>query len=100
MKNPFVITAAAIARLLPGFSLLLWVLLARNNLGHPAFFRQVRSGLHGYPFKMVKARVVMHAREPAGALLPDADRLKLFERFLRASSLDEWAGSGSCSTAT
>ena len=67
-------------------------LLVRRKLGHPAFFRQVRPGLHGQPFEMVKFRSMTDARGPDGALLPDAERLTPFGRFLRASSLDELPG--------
>jgi lipopolysaccharide/colanic/teichoic acid biosynthesis glycosyltransferase len=52
-------------------------------------FRQVRPGLQGRPFTMVKFRTMTVERGPDGALLPDAQRLTPFGRFLRASSLDE-----------
>lgn len=64
-------------------------LLVRQRLGSPVLFRQVRPGLHGRPFEMVKFRTMTDARDRDGALLPDADRLTPFGRFLRASSLDE-----------
>ncbi len=38
---------------------------------------------------MVKFRTMTDARETEGQLLPDADRLTPFGRFLRSSSLDE-----------
>ena len=66
---------------------LIWQI--RRKLGSPVFFRQVRPGMHGKPFEMVKFRTMTDARGPDGALLPDADRLTAFGRFLRASSLDE-----------
>ena len=68
--------------------LLLWVLVHRK-LGSPVLFRQVRPGLHGRPFMMVKFRTMTDARGPDGELLPDAVRLTPFGRFLRATSLDE-----------
>lgn len=68
--------------------LLLWVLV-RCKLGSPALFRQVRPGLHGRPFMMVKFRTMTDERGADGELLPDAQRLTAFGRFLRASSLDE-----------
>jgi len=89
MKRLFDITTSAIALLLLALPLLALVLLVRRKLGHPAFFRQVRPGLHGQPFEMLKLRTMTDARGPDGALLPDADRLTPFGRFLRASSLDE-----------
>ena len=53
------------------------------------FFRQIRPGLHGQLFEMVKFRTMTDACGPEGALLPDAERLTPFGRFLRATSLDE-----------
>ena len=75
--------------LLLALPLLLLALLVRRKLGSPVLFRQVRPGLHGQPFEMVKFRTMTDARGADGALLPDAVRLTPFGRFLRASSLDE-----------
>lgn len=68
--------------------LLLWGLV-RCKLGSPVLFRQVRPGLHGRPFMMVKFRTMTDERGADGELLPDAQRLTSFGRFLRATSLDE-----------
>ncbi len=67
---------------------LVWCLV-RFKLGTPVLFRQMRPGLHGKPFQMIKFRSMSDARGPDQALLPDAQRLPPFGRFLRASSLDE-----------
>jgi Sugar transferases involved in lipopolysaccharide synthesis len=69
--------------------LVLVALLVRVKLGAPVFFRQVRPGKGGRPFRMVKFRSMTDARDADGELLPDADRLPPFGRFLRATSLDE-----------
>jgi lipopolysaccharide/colanic/teichoic acid biosynthesis glycosyltransferase len=69
--------------------LLALVWLVRRKLGSPVLFSQVRPGLHGKPFTMVKFRTMTDERGPDGVLLPDAKRLTDFGRFLRASSLDE-----------
>jgi len=61
----------------------------RRKLGSPVLFKQVRPGLNGKPFKMFKFRTMTDERGPNGALLPDAQRLTSFGRYLRASSLDE-----------
>ncbi len=92
MKRAFDFIAALVALLLLCLPLVLLTLLVRRKLGHPAFFRQVRPGLHGRPFEMVKFRTMTDARGPDGTLLPDAERLTPFGRFLRASSLDELPG--------
>ncbi len=61
----------------------------RWRLGSPVLFRQVRPGLHGEPFELVKFRTMTDARGPDGELLPDAERLPAFGAFLRSTSLDE-----------
>ena len=67
----------------------LLALLVRLKLGSPILFRQTRPGLRGVPFQMVKFRTMTDGRGPDGDLLPDAERLTPFGRFLRSSSLDE-----------
>jgi lipopolysaccharide/colanic/teichoic acid biosynthesis glycosyltransferase len=69
--------------------LLILVFMVRRKLGRPVFFRQVRPGLQGKPFEMVKFRTMTDERGPDGELLADSLRLTTFGRFLRASSLDE-----------
>ena len=69
--------------------LLVLAILVRLNLGAPVLFRQERPGLHGKPFRMAKFRTMTEARDAQGILLPDADRLTPFGRFLRRASLDE-----------
>lgn len=66
----------------------LW-LMVRRRMGSPALFRQVRPGLHGQPFEMIKFRTMRDAVGPDGQALPDAERLTDFGRWLRATSLDE-----------
>lgn len=61
----------------------------RIEHGSPAFFRQPRPGQKGRIFKLIKFRTMTSARDAQGALLPDAQRLTRFGKWLRASSLDE-----------
>jgi lipopolysaccharide/colanic/teichoic acid biosynthesis glycosyltransferase len=89
MKRVFDVLAAALALLLLALPLLALAWLIRCKLGSPVLFRQVRPGLQGRPFTMVKFRTMTDERGPDGVLLPDAQRLIPFGRFLRASSLDE-----------
>ncbi len=63
--------------------------LVRIKLGPGVIFRQTRPGLHGKPFTMLKFRTMTDARDEQGRLLPDAQRLTRFGRFLRSTSLDE-----------
>ncbi len=81
------VASAALMLLAP--PLLLLSVLVRISFGSPVLFRQVRPGLHGRPFEMVKFRTMTDERGADGALLPDAIRLTPFGRFLRATSLDE-----------
>ena len=61
----------------------------RKNLGSPVLFRQVRPGLHGKPFEMIKFRSMKDAVDENGNPLPDSERLTPFGQMLRAISLDE-----------
>lgn len=89
MKRLFDVVVAIAALAVLGLPLLVLYAMVRRKLGSPALFRQVRPGLHGRPFTMIKFRTMTDARGPDGELLPDAQRLTTFGRFLRASSLDE-----------
>ena len=61
----------------------------KKNLGSPVLFRQVRPGLHGKPFEMIKFRSMKDALDAQGNPLPDSERLTPFGKMLRSSSLDE-----------
>lgn len=61
----------------------------RLNLGSPVLFRQDRPGHRARVFRMMKFRSMTDARDAAGELLPDAERLPPFGRRLRSTSLDE-----------
>lgn len=89
MKRCFDVLVAVVALLILALPLLALALLVRIKLGKPVLFAQIRPGMHGKPFRMVKFRTMTDARGPDGALLPDAERLPSFGRFLRATSLDE-----------
>lgn len=89
MKRLFDVVVALL--LLLGFALPLLAIawLVRYKLGSPVFFRHVRPGLHGKPFKMIKFRTMVDRRDENGELLPDCDRMTPFGTMLRSSSLDE-----------
>lgn len=59
------------------------------NLGYPFIFSQVRPGLMGKPFRMIKFRTMLNLMNPTGQILPDEQRLTRFGCFLRKTSLDE-----------
>jgi len=89
MKRLLDVLAASLALLMLALPLLILAWLIRRKLGSPVFFRQVRPGMRGKPFEMVKFRTMTSERGIDGQLLPDAVRLTPFGRFLRASSIDE-----------
>ena len=64
-------------------------MLVRWKLGKPVFFRQARPGLKGQIFELLKFRTMNDLRDARGNLLPDAQRLPPFGRWLRSTSLDE-----------
>jgi len=69
--------------------LLVLALLVRVKLGSPIIFTQERPGLHEKIFTLKKFRTMTDERDAQGNLLPDAQRLTKFGRFLRSTSLDE-----------
>lgn len=83
----FVIATLAIIILLPFFIIL--YLLILWNLGQPVIFKQLRPGLNGELFQMYKFRSMSNQTDSDGNLLPDANRLNSFGKFLRTSSCDE-----------
>lgn len=89
MKRLFDLVMSAFGLLALIIPLLTLGWMIRRKLGSPVLFRQVRPGLYGKPFTMVKFRTMTDELGANGALLPDAQRLTAFGRFLRASSLDE-----------
>lgn len=89
MKRVLDLLASVI--LLALLALLIAVIAAavRLKLGSPVLFRQVRPGLHGKPFTILKFRTMVDDRDGDGRILPDEERLTSFGRLLRSSSLDE-----------
>jgi len=69
--------------------ILLVALFIRLLLGAPVFYSQSRPGLKSISFRLYKFRSMTEQRDEKGEILPDAQRLTKFGRFLRASSLDE-----------
>jgi lipopolysaccharide/colanic/teichoic acid biosynthesis glycosyltransferase len=63
-------------------------LFVRLTMGSPILFRQVRPGLNGKPFTLLKFRTM--ASDPGGGgETPDAERLTALGKVLRRTSLDE-----------
>jgi lipopolysaccharide/colanic/teichoic acid biosynthesis glycosyltransferase len=89
LKRLFDFVFSVLALLILALPLLLLMWQVSRKLGSPVFFTQVRPGLDGRPFKMVKFRTMTDALDPDGNLLPDTVRLTSFGGWLRATSLDE-----------
>ncbi|HEX4547899.1 sugar transferase [Pseudomonas sp.] len=77
----------ALVILAPVMAIVAWNI--RKKLGSPVLFRQVRPGLDGKPFEMVKFRTMRDALDANGVPLADSERMTPFGSFLRATSLDE-----------
>ena len=82
-----VIASSALVLLSPVYAFVAYKV--RKNLGSPVLFRQVRPGLKGKPFEMIKFRSMKDAVDAQGNPLPDSERLTPFGQMLRSSSLDE-----------
>lgn len=68
--------------------LVLTVLGAIKMKGNP-FFTQLRPGKDEKIFKLIKFRSMTCEKDADGNLMPDAQRLTRYGKFLRSSSLDE-----------
>lgn len=92
LKRSFDIVASFFGLLLlsPIIAIVAW--RVRRKLGTPVLFRQVRPGLSGKPFEMIKFRTMKDANDADGNPLPDSERMTAFGAFLRSSSLDELPG--------
>lgn len=89
LKRLFDLITSTVALIVLGPVFLLIAYKVQKNLGSPIFFRQVRPGLDGKPFEMIKFRTMKDAVDKNGNLLPDNERLTKFGKKLRATSLDE-----------
>lgn len=89
MKRLFDVVFSTILLVVLAPLLLAIIMIVAIRIGRPVFFVQERPGLNGTLFRLHKFRSMNNARDEAGNLLPDVDRLDRFGRFLRNTSLDE-----------
>ncbi|CAM4361796.1 sugar transferase [Acinetobacter pragensis] len=89
MKRLLDIILASIALMLLSPLYVFVAYKVKKNLGSPVLFRQVRPGLNGKPFEMIKFRTMKDAVDAQGNPLPDSERLTTFGKMLRSTSLDE-----------
>lgn len=89
MKRGVDVLCSLLALCLASPLFLVTALGVRLTLGRPVFFRQLRPGLQGRPFLLIKFRTMHDGCGSDGLPLADVDRINGFGRFLRATSLDE-----------
>jgi lipopolysaccharide/colanic/teichoic acid biosynthesis glycosyltransferase len=89
LKRLFDVVASGTALLVLSPVLLSVAYMVHKNIGSPVLFRQVRPGINGKPFEMIKFRTMLDAVDVDGNILPDSARLTRFGNFLRSTSLDE-----------
>lgn len=89
IKRTFDIGVSALALFFLAPVIALLALMVRIRMGAPVLFRQIRPGLDGRPFEMIKFRTMLDLEARDGRVLSDAERLTPFGRWLRATSLDE-----------
>lgn len=89
LKRLFDIIASALGLIILSPVIVIVAWQVKKKLGSPVLFRQVRPGLNGKPFEMIKFRTMLDAYDEQGNPLPDSERITSFGKFLRASSLDE-----------
>lgn len=92
VKRPmdFILSLLAILVLSPIIVIL--AILVRIKHGSPVLFKQKRPGMNEKIFTIYKFRTMTNKKDEQGNLLPDADRLTRFGKFLRSTSLDELPG--------
>ena len=89
MKRIFDIVFSFLGLIVLFPALVILSVMIRLKLGSPIFFTQVRPGLGGKPFKMIKFRTMRDAVDYDGTPLPDGERMTAFGSMLRSTSLDE-----------
>jgi sugar transferase EpsL len=89
VKRAIDLIVALVAFVLMAPILIATALAVRIGLGRPVLFRQMRPGLGGRPFALLKFRTMTEARDAAGRPLPDDRRLTPLGQLLRRTSLDE-----------
>lgn len=89
IKRPLDFLLSSVFLILLSPIMLITAILVRLKLGSPIIFFQERPGLHEKLFKIYKFRTMTDKRDSNGELLPDAERLTSFGKFLRSTSLDE-----------
>lgn len=91
VKRTIDVAGSALGLILLSPLFVLIAIMIRMETPGPAFFRQIRVGLNGHPFRIYKFRSMKATKAPRGALLTvRADkRVTRLGAFLRRTKLDE-----------
>ncbi|MFM5924696.1 MAG: TIGR03013 family XrtA/PEP-CTERM system glycosyltransferase [Novosphingobium sp.] len=91
VKRLFDIAASTLLLVLSAPIIALFALLVKLDSKGPAFYRQVRVGLYGQPFDVIKLRSMRTDAEAAGAQFAQANdpRVTRLGRFIRKVRIDE-----------
>lgn len=89
LKRLFDLLLASLVSFIFAPIIIVLVLLVHFKLGRPVLFKQQRPGLFGKPFFIYKFRTMNDHKSTNGELLPDAERLASFGKWLRLTSFDE-----------
>jgi sugar transferase EpsL len=89
LKRTFDFAIALIVVTMVSPLILVTAIAVAGSMGSPVLFRQLRPGLHGRSFEVLKFRTMAEAVGADGQPLPDEVRLTKLGAFLRRFSLDE-----------
>jgi|CXWL01.1.fsa_nt_gi lipopolysaccharide/colanic/teichoic acid biosynthesis glycosyltransferase len=89
IKRGFDICVATLALIVFSPVIAVVSLMVMVTMGRPIFFRQIRPGLDGKPFEIIKFRSMMDETDAKGNPLSDEQRLTKFGDMIRDYSLDE-----------
>ena len=92
LKRPMDFSLSLLALILLSPILVFIAILVRFKLGTPVIFKQERPGRNEKSFYLYKFRTMTDKKDNLGNLLHDEQRLTIFGRLLRSTSLDELPG--------
>lgn len=83
----FILSLSALIVFLP--LILIFTIIGTFKLGGNPFFTQKRPGKNEKVFRLIKFRTMTNKTDSSGNLLPDAERMTRYGKFLRSTSIDE-----------
>jgi sugar transferase EpsL len=89
LKRVMDVVGASVGLVFLAIPLALVAILIRVTEGSPVLFKQVRPGLHGRPFELVKFRTMRDGLDAGDESLSEPERITGLGDFLRRTSLDE-----------